>query len=203
MQGSRFRLASSGTVHRTIVKGGSRPKSAVATRSVDLEPIDRLEEKVRLLVGMIGRLRADNAQASEENARLSRELEAARARSRMPEDTSAEVAALREEREPIRARVDDMLEQIERTESLGMGTSDKRGRARSASAFCFAFPFSLSLTCRVSHAPSLLSPLVSHVRPASSPSRFADSAIPSAAASTRSTSPSWRRTWTRRCGAAA
>ena len=34
---------------------------AVATRSVDLEPIDRLEEKVKLLVGMVERLRGDNA----------------------------------------------------------------------------------------------------------------------------------------------
>ena len=34
-------------------------KSAVATRSVDLEPIDRLEEKVKLLVGMVDRLRGE------------------------------------------------------------------------------------------------------------------------------------------------
>ena len=51
-------------------------KVAVA-RGVDLEPIDRLEEKVRMLVGMIDRLRADSAKASDENARLSREMDAA------------------------------------------------------------------------------------------------------------------------------
>jgi hypothetical protein len=43
-------------------------KVAVA-REVDLEPIDRLEEKVRMLVGMIDRLRAENAKASEEAMR--------------------------------------------------------------------------------------------------------------------------------------
>ena len=48
-------------------------KSAVATRSVDLEPIDRLEEKVKLLVGMVDRLRGENTRAGEENARLTRE----------------------------------------------------------------------------------------------------------------------------------
>ena len=53
-----------------------------AARSVDLEPIDRLEEKVKMLVAMIGRLKADQARAAEENARLSRELEAARAQDR-------------------------------------------------------------------------------------------------------------------------
>ncbi len=38
--------------------------------AVDLQPIDRLEEKVKLLVGMIDRLRADSAKAADENARL-------------------------------------------------------------------------------------------------------------------------------------
>jgi regulator of replication initiation timing len=88
-------------------------KSAVATRSVDLEPIDRLEEKVRLLVGMIDRLRTDNAKASEENARLTRELESARTRLSDAENASGEVLALREERTLIRTRVDEMLQQIE------------------------------------------------------------------------------------------
>jgi regulator of replication initiation timing len=88
-------------------------KSAVATRSVDLEPIDRLEEKVKLLVGMVDRLRGENTRAAEENARLTRELEAARARLEDAETTSGEVLALREERDLIRSRVDEMLSQIE------------------------------------------------------------------------------------------
>ena len=88
-------------------------KSAVATRSVDLEPIDRLEEKVKLLVGMIDRLRSDNQRASDENSRLMRELDAARARVSDAESANADVAVLREERDLIRSRVDDMLKQIE------------------------------------------------------------------------------------------
>ena len=88
-------------------------KSAVAARAVDLEPIDRLEEKVKLLVGMVDRLRADNARVSDDNARLTRDLEAARARLADAESTSGEVAALREERDLIRSRVDEMLQQIE------------------------------------------------------------------------------------------
>ena len=46
-----------------------------ATRDVDLEPIDRLEEKVKLLVGDG---RSDDRRpdaAAEENQRLTRELE--------------------------------------------------------------------------------------------------------------------------------
>jgi regulator of replication initiation timing len=82
-------------------------------RGVDLEPIDRLEEKVRALVGLIDRLRAENAQAAEDNSRLTRELEAMRARLAEAEGTNAELTALREERDVIRTRVNEMLEQIE------------------------------------------------------------------------------------------
>lgn len=85
----------------------------VAARAVDLEPIDRLEEKVKLLVGMIDRLRSENARVSDDNARLARELDASRARVADAETANADVAVLREERDLIRSRVDDMLRQIE------------------------------------------------------------------------------------------
>jgi regulator of replication initiation timing len=86
---------------------------AVATRSIDLESIDRLDEKIRLLVGVVERLRADQARTSEENARLTRELDAARARLAATEGSSAEITSLREERELIKSRVEEMLSQIE------------------------------------------------------------------------------------------
>ncbi|HKY20745.1 MAG TPA: cell division protein ZapB [Vicinamibacterales bacterium] len=86
---------------------------STAARTVDLEPIDRLEDKVKALVAMIGRLKADHARAAEENARLSRELEAARAQIADSESGLAEVISLRNERESIRGRVSDMLEQLE------------------------------------------------------------------------------------------
>jgi regulator of replication initiation timing len=87
--------------------------SRVASRSVDLEPIDRLEEKVKMLVSMIGRLKAEQTRTAEENMRLARELEAARTQLANAEAGLAEVAALRMERESIRGRVTDMLEQLE------------------------------------------------------------------------------------------
>ena len=88
-------------------------KSAVAARGVDLEPIDRLEEKVKLLIGVIDRLRADNAKVTDENTRLARELDSARTRLSDAENAGSEVLALREERDLIRSRVDEMLQQIE------------------------------------------------------------------------------------------
>ena len=87
-------------------------KVAVA-RAVDVEPIDRLEEKLKMLVGVIDRLRSDGARAMEENQRLSRELEALRARVTEAEGTTTELTALREERELVRSRVGEMLQQIE------------------------------------------------------------------------------------------
>ena len=85
----------------------------VAVRGVDLEPIDRLEEKVKLLVGMIDRLRADQARAADENTRLTREIDGLKARLNDADGVSGELAALREERNLIRSRVGEMLTQIE------------------------------------------------------------------------------------------
>jgi regulator of replication initiation timing len=85
----------------------------VAVRGVDLEPIDRLEEKVKLLVGMIDRLRADQVRAADEHTRLTRELDGLKARLNDAEGVSGELAALREERNLIRSRVGEMLTQID------------------------------------------------------------------------------------------
>jgi FtsZ-binding cell division protein ZapB len=82
-------------------------------RGVDLEPIDRLEEKVKQLVGVIERLRMEQGRLVEENGRLSHELEMLQSRVADAEGASAEVMSLREERDLIRGRVADMLQQIE------------------------------------------------------------------------------------------
>jgi regulator of replication initiation timing len=87
--------------------------SRAATRSTELEPIDRLEEKVKALVAMISGLKADQARVTEENSRLLRELDATRARLADSEEGLAEVTTLRIERDSIRGRVTDMLEQLE------------------------------------------------------------------------------------------
>jgi regulator of replication initiation timing len=88
-------------------------KAAVATESVGFEAIDRLEEKLTLLVAVLDRTRADYARANDENARLRAELETARGRLTEAEGVNTELSALRSEREQIRGRVDDMLKQIE------------------------------------------------------------------------------------------
>ena len=86
---------------------------AVATRSLDLEAIDRLEEKLKLLVGVVERLRAESTRMADENASLTRELDSTRARLTDAEGSSVELTALRDERELVRSRVEEMLQQIE------------------------------------------------------------------------------------------
>lgn len=87
-------------------------KQAVA-RALDLEPIDRLEEKVKLLVDMLTRVRADQARAAEDNARLVREIEGLQARLSDADAMNAELVALRDERDVIRTRVTEMLQHLE------------------------------------------------------------------------------------------
>jgi uncharacterized coiled-coil DUF342 family protein len=84
------------------------------TATVDLQPIDRLEEKVKQLVALIDSLRADRAKALDEVGRLERELDAARSRIGETSGAAAEAAGLREEREVIRTRVAQMIAQIDK-----------------------------------------------------------------------------------------
>jgi chromosome segregation ATPase len=88
-------------------------KQVAVARTTDLEPIDRLEEKIRLLVDMIGQLRAEQAKSEEDRKRLLQELDLMRARLSDAEATSGELTALRDERDVIRTRVAEMLQQLE------------------------------------------------------------------------------------------
>jgi regulator of replication initiation timing len=87
--------------------------SKTATHSVELEPIDRLEEKVKRLVALVDGMKSDQVRQAEENQRLARELETLRGRLASSESLAAELSALRDERDVIRTRVGDMLEQLE------------------------------------------------------------------------------------------
>jgi regulator of replication initiation timing len=78
-----------------------------------VEPIDRLEEKIKTLVSVIGRLRGEQSRIVEENGRLQREVDALKARVAEAEGTSLELDELRGERDQIRARVSEMLKQLD------------------------------------------------------------------------------------------
>jgi regulator of replication initiation timing len=79
----------------------------------ELEPIDRLEEKIKALIGVVDRLKAEQARADDDNQRLAREVDALRSRLAANEGVASELTALRDERDVIRGRVSDMLQQLE------------------------------------------------------------------------------------------
>ena len=84
-----------------------------STSSVNLEPIDRLAEKIQALVGVLEQTRAELARTAEDNARLSREVDALRDQLTVAKDESAQADTLQAERDQIRTRVTEMLEQLE------------------------------------------------------------------------------------------
>ena len=81
--------------------------------SVSLEPIDRLADKVQSLIGLLERTRAELTRTTEDNVRLSGEVAALRTHLATAEGQGAQAQSLRTERDQIRARVTEMLEQLE------------------------------------------------------------------------------------------
>jgi len=85
----------------------------VNQRSSALEPLNRLEDKVKRLIGLVERLQQEKASAIGESERLNSELGALRTRLEESDNADSEVAVLRAERDQIRTRVTGMLEQLE------------------------------------------------------------------------------------------
>ena len=81
--------------------------------SLSLESIDRLSEKIQSLIGVLERTRAELTRASEDNARLSRELDLLQTRLANAEDQGAQAQDLLSERDQIRTRVSEMLAQLD------------------------------------------------------------------------------------------
>ena len=86
---------------------------ATKTATPGLESIDRLEEKIKLLITTIARIKGEQTRVAEENGRLKAEIDTLKARINSAESTGAEVMSLREERDLIKSRVTDMLKQLD------------------------------------------------------------------------------------------
>lgn len=86
-------------------------QTKIATPS--LESIDRLEDKIKLLINTISRIKGEQARVAEENGKLKAEIETLKGRLNTAETAGAEVTTLREERDLIKNRVADMLKQLD------------------------------------------------------------------------------------------
>ena len=82
-------------------------------RSLDMATLDRLAEKVSALVQLLEQTRNELAETSENNVRLSNEIEALQSQFAQSQDDGLEMQTLLDEREQIRARVTEILEQLE------------------------------------------------------------------------------------------
>jgi regulator of replication initiation timing len=89
---------------------------AKTAQSVELDAIERLEDKVRKLVALVEEMRGERARLAAENRALNDEVGGLRKKLVDGEGAAAEVATLREERDQVRTRVKDMLAQIEALE---------------------------------------------------------------------------------------
>jgi regulator of replication initiation timing len=94
----------------------SAPAMAKSAQSVELDAIERLEEKVRKLVALVEEMRGERTRLAAENRALDDEVGGLRKKLVDGEGAAAEVATLREERDQVRSRVKDMLAQIEALE---------------------------------------------------------------------------------------
>ena len=84
-----------------------------AVPAVDLGVVERLDEKIRQLVTLVERSRADAAKLRADNDRLGKDVDALQAQLVDAEGVAAELQAMREERDQVRARVADMLAQLD------------------------------------------------------------------------------------------
>jgi len=86
---------------------------ARVSKLADLEPLDRLEEKVKLLVTQVNKTRTEQEESKKENTRLQADLEKLKTLEAESSSNGNEIKTLLTERETIRSRVTDILARLE------------------------------------------------------------------------------------------
>jgi FtsZ-binding cell division protein ZapB len=81
--------------------------------AVDLGVVERLDEKIRQLITLVERSRTEATKLRADNDRLGKEVDTLRAQLVDAEGVANELHAMREERDQVRARVADMLAQLD------------------------------------------------------------------------------------------
>lgn len=84
-----------------------------AVPALDLGVVERLDEKIRQLIGLVEKTRAEATRLRTDNERLTREVESLQSQLTDAEGVATELQAMREERDQVRARVADMLAQLD------------------------------------------------------------------------------------------
>ena len=81
--------------------------------AADLGVVERLDEKIRQLITLVERSRAESVKLRAENDRLEKAVDTLQAQLSDAAGVSAELQTMREERDQVRTRVADMLAQLD------------------------------------------------------------------------------------------
>ena len=81
--------------------------------AADLGVVERLDEKIRQLITLVERSRAESTKLRAENDRLEKAVDTLQAQLADAAGVSAELQSMREERDQVRTRVADMLAQLD------------------------------------------------------------------------------------------
>jgi FtsZ-binding cell division protein ZapB len=86
--------------------------TATAT-AADLAVVERLDEKIRQLITLVEKSRAEAAKLRADNDRLGKDVDALQAQLSDAASVATELQSMREERDQVRSRVADMLAQLD------------------------------------------------------------------------------------------
>ena len=87
--------------------------NAATATAADLAVVERLDEKIRQLITLVEKSRAEATKLRTDNDRLGKEVDALQAQLSDAAGVSTELQAMREERDQVRTRVADMLAQLD------------------------------------------------------------------------------------------
>ena len=87
--------------------------NAATAPAADIAVVERLDEKIRQLITLVEKSRAEATKLRTDNDRLGKEVDALQAQLTDAAGVSAELQSMREERDQVRTRVADMLAQLD------------------------------------------------------------------------------------------
>ena len=87
--------------------------NAATAPAADIAVVERLDEKIRQLIALVEKSRAEATKLRADNDRLGKDVDALQAQLTDAAGVSAELQAMREERDQVRTRVADMLAQLD------------------------------------------------------------------------------------------
>ena len=87
--------------------------NAATAPAADIAVVERLDEKIRQLIALVEKSRAEATKLRADNDRLGKEVDVLQAQLTDAAGVAAELQSMREERDQVRTRVADMLAQLD------------------------------------------------------------------------------------------